>query len=82
MSLAMIAGTVGFADSAAAVTLNSRGLGQALIYPYYTVNKDQVTLLSVVNTSDVGKVVGVHVLEGYNGRHVLRFYVFLSPHDV
>jgi len=70
------------ASSSHAVTLNPRGLGQVLIYPYYTVNKDQVTLLSVTNTSDVGKVVGVHVREGYNGRHVLWFHIFLSPHDV
>jgi hypothetical protein len=76
------AACVAFASSSHAVTLNPKGLGQALIYPYYTVNKDQVTLLSVVNTSDVGKVVGVHVREGYNGRHVSWFHVFLSPHDV
>jgi hypothetical protein len=71
-----------FAGPSHAVTLNPRGLGQVLIYPYYTVNKDQVTLLSVVNTSDVGKVVGVHAREGYDGRQVALFYVFLSAHDV
>jgi len=86
MNLRFIARVVAFATAAGAcsshaVTLNPRGLGQVLIYPYYTVNKDQVTLLSVVNTSDVGKLVGVHVREGYNGRHVLLFRVFLSPHD-
>jgi len=71
-----------FASPAHAVTLNPRGLGQVLIYPYYTVNKDQVTLLSVVNTSDVGKAVTVRTLEGYNGRMTIDFTVFLSPHDV
>ncbi len=40
--------------SAGAVSLNPRGVGQALIYPYYTVNKNQDTLVSIVNTSDVG----------------------------
>lgn len=67
---------------AAAVSLNPRGLGQVLIYPYYTVNKGQDTLLSVINTGDVGKVAHVRFHEGYNGRVALDFLVFLSPHDV
>jgi len=70
------------ASDSQAVSLNPRGLGQVLIYPYYTVNKDQVTLLSVVNASDVGEVVKVRTLEGYNGRTTMDFVVFLSPHDV
>lgn len=65
-----------------AVSLNPRGLGQVLLYPYYTVNNGQDTLLSVVNTSDVGKVLVVRFLEGYNGRLVLKFILFLSAHDV
>jgi hypothetical protein len=65
-----------------AVNLNPRGIGQVLLYPYYTVNKGQDTLLSVGNTTGVGKAVVVRVLEGYNGREVLSFDLFLSPHDV
>ena len=65
-----------------AVSLNSHGLGQVLLYPYYTVNKGQDTLVSVANASDVGKAVKVRFLEGYNGRAVLDFIVFLSAHDV
>lgn len=69
-------------DSAEAVMLNPRGLGQALIYPYYTVNAGQDTLVSVTNAGDVGKVVRVRFLEGYNHREVLDFDLFLSAHDV
>jgi hypothetical protein len=80
------AAAIGFAISAMpaaqAVTLNPKGLGQALVYPYYTVNKSQDTLLSVVNTADIGKVTRVRFMEGRNGRPVLDFLVFLSPHDV
>jgi len=65
-----------------AVTLNPRGLGQVLLYPYYTINKQQATLISVVNTSDIGKMINVRFNEGYNGRPALAFNVFLSPHDV
>lgn len=66
---------------ATAVTLNPKGLGQALIYPYYTVNKGQDTLVSVVNASDVGKYALVQFREGYNGRAVLEFYLYLSARD-
>jgi hypothetical protein len=67
---------------ASAVSLNPKGIGQVLIYPYYTVNKNQDTLISVANMSDIGKMVYVQVLEGYNGRETLTFFLFLSPHDI
>lgn len=67
---------------AGAVALNPRGLGQALIFPYYTVNKGQDTLISVVNVGDVGKYLRVDFYEGRNGRQVLGVHLFLSPHDV
>jgi len=68
-------------SNANAVTLNARGLGQVLIYPYYTVNAGQDTLVSVTNAGDTGKVVRVRFLEGYNHRDALDFDLFLSPHD-
>jgi hypothetical protein len=72
-----------FASSiASAVALNPRGIGQVLIYPYYTVNAGQDTLFTLVNTADTAKVVRVRFLEGYNGRTVFATYVFLSAHDV
>ncbi|HKE47551.1 MAG TPA: hypothetical protein VKB52_05770, partial [Rhodanobacteraceae bacterium] len=40
-----------------AVTLNPRGIGQVLIYPYYTVNRGQDTLVSLVNTASIAKLV-------------------------
>jgi hypothetical protein len=81
--VAGIAGVAGFAGLANAVDLNPDGLGQVLIYPYYTVNKGQSTAFSVVNTDSVnGKAVKVRFLEGYNSREVLDFNLFLSPNDV
>ncbi|WP_395684247.1 hypothetical protein [Dokdonella sp.] len=80
--VAGIAGVAGFAGLANAVDLNPDGLGQVLIYPYYTVNNGQDSLFSVVNTTDQGKAVKVRFLEGYNSREVLDFNLFLSPHDV
>jgi len=81
--VAGIAGVAGFAGLANAVDLNPDGLGQVLIYPYYTVNEGQSTAFSVVNTDAVnGKAVKVRFLEGYNSREVLDFNLFLSPNDV
>ncbi len=76
------AALIAAASAANAVSLNSNGVGQVLIYPYYTVNKNQDTLISIVNASDTGKAVTVIVMEGYNGRSVLDFNLVLSPHDV
>lgn len=80
--VAGIAGVAGFAGLANAVDLNPDGLGQVLLYPYFTVNKSADTQFSVVNTSDVGKAVKVRFLEGYNSREVLDFNLYLSAHDV
>ncbi len=86
LTTAVIAGIAGVAglvsNQAGAVNLNPDGLGQVLLYPYYTVNGGQGTLLSVVNTAAVGKAVKVRFLEGYNSREVLDFNLFLSPFDV
>lgn len=82
IAAAIFTGLCGFAHDSGAVNLNPNGLGQVLVYPYYTVQAGQGTLLSVVNTKDVGKAVKVRFLEAYNGRDVLDFNLFLSPLDV
>jgi hypothetical protein len=80
--VAGLAAIAGIASTANAVELNPDGIGQVLIYPYYTVNNGQQTLISVVNTTDISKAVKVRFLEGYNSREVLDFNLFLSPFDV
>jgi hypothetical protein len=79
-------GAVG-AGSAQAVNLSTDGLGEVLIYPYYTVNNDPNghaynTLLSVINTTASTKAVKMRFREGKNSREVLDFNIFLSPFDV
>ena len=71
-----------FSSAAQAVYLNPRGTGQVLVYPYYTANANQATLLTVVNTTPNGKALRMAFREGYNGRLVLSFNVYLSPFDV
>jgi hypothetical protein len=79
---AFIASALVACGCAQAVSLNPRGVGQVLVYPYYTVNNNQDTLITVGNASDTGKVVKVQFNEGMNGRIVLDFNLFLSPRDV
>jgi hypothetical protein len=86
---AVVAGlsALGATGAAQAVSVNHDGLGQALIYPYYTV-RDQVagapynSLLSVVNSTGSAKAVKVRFLEGKNSREVLDFNLYLSAKDV
>jgi len=78
---------LGATTAAEAVNVNPDGLGQVLIYPYYTTRADAAgnsynSLLSVVNSTASGKAVKVRFLEGKNSREVLDFNLFLSPYDV
>lgn len=68
--------------SAQAVTISNDGLGQVLLYPYFTVEGGYNTLISVVNTTARGKAVKVRFLESLNSREVLDFNLYLSPLDV
>ena len=62
--------------------LSGDGTGQVLLFPYYTVNGGNQTLLSIVNTTDAGKATRLFFREGRNSRAVLELSVFLAPHDV
>ena len=80
---AVLAGMGSVAGVAHAVYLDPSGQGQALIYPYYTVQAGHNTYVSVVNTQTSGvKVVKVRFREGKNSREVLDFNLYLSPSDV
>ena len=78
---------LGAASAVQAVNVNPGGLGQVLLYPYYTTRPDNLldpynSLLSVVNSTDSVKAVKVRFVEGKNSAEVLDFNLFLSPFDV
>ena len=81
-----VLGTLGVAGSAQAIYQDPNDLGQALIYPYYTVQSAGGnafnTFISVVNTTSVVKVVKVRFREGKNSAEVLDFNLYLSPNDM
>jgi hypothetical protein len=70
------------AAGANAVNVNNDGLGEVLLYPYYTVRAGTTTLLTVVNTTTTAKAVKVRINEGKNSAEVLDFNLWLSPKDV
>ena len=69
-----------------AVYLNSDGIGQALVYPYYTAQSAGGnpfnTYISVVNHSADAKALRVRFREGRMGAEVGSFNLFLSANDV
>ena len=78
------AGFLALAASGAAhaVTAAPDGLGQVLLYPYYTVEGGYDTLLSVTNATTHGKALKVRLLEALNGRPVFSLNVYLGARDV
>ncbi len=65
------------------VHVNPDGIGQVLIYPYYTVRNGWTTLLSIVNNDSAnGKAVKLRFLEGKNGALVASLNIFLAAEDV
>ena len=80
--IAGLSGVAGIANISNAVNINPDGLGEILVYPYYTVRDGQSTILSVVNTTEQAKAVKVRFLEGRNSVEVLDFNLYLSMYDV
>lgn len=87
MAMAMTAAIGGssigllFAPTAGAVNLSQQKIGDALIFPYYTVRAGWTTLVSLINTSADVLAVKVRFRESRNSREVLDFTVLLSAYD-
>jgi hypothetical protein len=80
--LAGLTGMAGMVSVSNAVNVNPDGLGQVLLYPYYTARGGNDTLISVVNTTADTKAVKVRFIEALNSREVLDFNLYMSPYDV
>ena len=70
-----------FSSQSAAVRVSQNGLGEVLIYPYYTVNNYLNTLYTIVNTTDQPKALAIRFLEGDINTDVLTFHVYLDAYD-
>ncbi len=80
--LAGLTGMAGMVSVSNAVNVNPDGLGQVLLYPFYTTRGGNDTLISIVNTTDNAKSVKVRFLESLNSREVLDFNLYMSEFDV
>lgn len=65
--------------AAAAVHVSPDGQGQVLLFPYYTVNANNNTMISLANHTAEVKAVKVRFREAMNGREVLDFNLYLAP---
>jgi hypothetical protein len=83
LSATIGAALIGVAGAASAVEpiISDTNTGQALIFPYYTVNGGWITTLNVMNTSDKTLAVKVRFREKKNSRDVLDFNIVMSPYD-
>ena len=69
--------------TAATLTVNPSGSGNALVVPYFNTQNGNMTVLHVVNTDQAnGKVAKVRFRSASNSDDILDFQVFLSPGDV
>ncbi|MCU7924868.1 MAG: hypothetical protein KZQ97_00335 [Candidatus Thiodiazotropha sp. (ex Dulcina madagascariensis)] len=66
----------------AAAHVNHDRTGQVVLLPYYTVNNNFITNITITNTTPLFKAVKVRFLESRNSGDVLNFNVYLSPQDV
>lgn len=66
---------------ATAMYVDPQGRGEVLLFPYYTVNANQATVLTLQNGTARAKALRVQLRESYNGRDVGDFSVYLGPHD-
>lgn len=62
--------------------VNNSGIGHNLIVPYYTAQAANATLITLTNTTAVGKAVKIRFRGAENSDDVKDFQVFLSPFDV
>ena len=82
LAVGVALGGLSLLPEAQAVSVSSDNLGQALIFPYYTVRGGWNTLFGVTNTSNQVVAVKVRFREAYNSRDVFDFNIILSPYDV
>ena len=69
------------ASAHAAMYLNHQGTGETLIFPFYSAESGNATLINLVNSTPGYKAVKVRVLEAQNSQEVLDFNLYLSPED-
>lgn len=68
--------------STAAVSLNHDGIGEVLLLPYYTVNNELNTLVSLSNTADTSTAIKIIFTDALANVALESINVYLAPNDV
>jgi hypothetical protein len=84
LSIAAAIGSLGLAGAAnAAMEVNPGGVGHQLIFPYFSAQGANATLLSITNTDTAnGKLVKVRFRGAANSDDLFDFQLMLSPGDM
>jgi len=82
LSLAVAASAAGMTGLATAqMYVNTEHTGEALIFPFYSAQNGNDTLISIVNTTADTKAVKVRMIEGTESEETLDFNLYMSPQD-
>jgi hypothetical protein len=83
LAAAMTGGVMmGTSTSVQAINIAQDGLGEVLIFPYYTTRNGWQSYFNITNTSSKTTIIKVRWHEGVNSRDARDFVVTLSPYDV
>ena len=66
---------------AVAVFVNPKGQGEVILIPYYTVNNNLNTSVTITNTKETPKAIKISLRESLNGLNVLSYNVYLGGYD-
>lgn len=61
--------------------INNEHTGEALIFPFYSAQGGNDTLISITNTTGDTKAVKVRIIEGQTSQETLDFNLYMSPQD-
>jgi len=82
LSLAVAASAAGMTSLATAqMYVNTEHTGEALIFPFYSAQNGNDTLISIANTTAQTKAVKVRIIESQESLEVLDFNLYMSPQD-
>ena len=70
------------AANAQAVSISNDGIGEVLMFPYYTVNNGYNTNINITNTTADTVAFKIRFRESENSRDARDFNVIMSPYDV
>ena len=82
LAVGVALGGMSLVPSVQAVNLATDGLGQVLIFPYYTTRGGWITTFNITNTSSDVVALKVRFHESRNSRDVFDFNVIMSGFDV